>query len=163
MTRRIETPTERLAWLIVVATIPAGVIGIVSRTSAAGGAGQADGGGLLPDPERRHPPRGRTAAAPRPRCGSLAVREGAKADGGRKLETLDYKEAVVIGVAQSSALIAGISRDGVCMTAGLVRGLDHEDSARFAFLLATPVILAAGLFKFSDLTGPLGDGVRPEA
>jgi undecaprenyl-diphosphatase len=44
-----------------------------------------------------------------------------------------------------------------------VRGLDHEDSARFAFLLATPIILAAGLFKLSDLTGPLGNGVRPEA
>jgi undecaprenyl-diphosphatase len=66
-------------------------------------------------------------------------------------------------VAQSSALIAGISRDGVCMTAGLVRGLDHEDSARFAFLLATPVILAAGLVKISDLTGPLGNGVRSQA
>jgi undecaprenyl-diphosphatase len=93
----------------------------------------------------------------------LAAREGAKSDGGRKLETLDYKEAGVIGVAQSSALIAGISRDGVCMTAGLVRGLDHEDSARFAFLLATPVILAAGLFKLSDITGHLGDGVRTQA
>jgi undecaprenyl-diphosphatase len=49
------------------------------------------------------------------------------------------------------------------MTAGLVRGLDHEDSARFAFLLATPVILAAGLVKISDLTGPLGNGVRSQA
>jgi undecaprenyl-diphosphatase len=93
----------------------------------------------------------------------LAARQGAKEDGGRKLETLGYKEAATIGVAQSSALIAGISRDGVCMTAGLVRGLDHEDSARFAFLLATPIILAAGLFKLSDLTGPLGNGVRAEA
>ncbi|HVC70153.1 MAG TPA: undecaprenyl-diphosphate phosphatase [Acidimicrobiales bacterium] len=90
----------------------------------------------------------------------LAPREGAKADGGRKLETLDYKEALVVGVAQSSALVAGISRDGVCMTAGLVRGLDHADSARFAFLLAAPIILAAGIFKLSDLTGLLGDGVR---
>jgi len=93
----------------------------------------------------------------------LATRQGAKSDGGRQLETLDYKEALVIGVAQSSALVAGISRDGVCMTAGLVRGLDHEDSARFAFLLATPIILAAGLFKLPDLTGPLGDGVRSQA
>ncbi len=49
------------------------------------------------------------------------------------------------------------------MTAGLVRGLDHEDSARFAFLLATPIILAAGLFKLSDLTGPLGNGLRAQA
>ena len=49
------------------------------------------------------------------------------------------------------------------MGAGLARGLDHSDSARFAFLLATPIILAAGLFKLPDLTGPLGDGVRGQA
>ena len=61
-----------------------------------------------------------------------------------------------MGLAQSTALIAGISREGVSMTAGLLRGLDHEDAARFAFLLATPIILAAGLFEISDLTGPLG-------
>jgi undecaprenyl-diphosphatase len=46
----------------------------------------------------------------------------------------------------------------VVMTAGLARGLDNSDAARFGFLLATPPILAAGLYKFSDLTGPLGDG-----
>jgi undecaprenyl-diphosphatase len=51
----------------------------------------------------------------------------------------------------------------VCMATGMARGLDNEDSARFAFLLATPVILAAGLFKFSDLTGPLGNGLRAQA
>ena len=49
------------------------------------------------------------------------------------------------------------------MGAGLARGLDHSDSARFAFLLATPIILAAGLFKLPDLTGPLGDGIRGQA
>ena len=64
----------------------------------------------------------------------------------------------MIGVAQSSALIAGISRDGVVMTAGLARGLDNSDAARYGFLLATPPILAAGLYKFPDLTGPLGNG-----
>ncbi|MGA2036164.1 MAG: undecaprenyl-diphosphate phosphatase, partial [Acidimicrobiales bacterium] len=94
---------------------------------------------------------------------TLAARQGAKEDGGRKLDTLDYKEAGLIGVAQSTALIAGISREGVCMTAGLMRGMDHEDSARFAFLLATPIILVAGLFKVSDLTGPLGNSVRGQA
>jgi undecaprenyl-diphosphatase len=66
-------------------------------------------------------------------------------------------------VAQSSALIAGISRDGVCMSTGLVRGLDNEDAAHFAFLLATPPILLAGLYKFTDLTGPLGAGIRGQA
>jgi undecaprenyl-diphosphatase len=89
--------------------------------------------------------------------------EGAKADGGRELDTLEYREAFVIGVAQSTALIAGISRDGVTMGAGLARGLDHSDSARFAFLLATPIILAAGLFKLPELLGAHGDGVRGQA
>jgi undecaprenyl-diphosphatase len=162
VTRRIETPDERLAWLIVVATIPAGVIGIafehplrlaLAKPMAAALFLILNGFILL----------GAERLRQRTEVRVLAARQGAKSDGGRKLDTLDYKEALVIGVAQSSALVAGISRDGVCMTAGLVRGLDHEDSARFAFLLATPVILAAGLFKFSDLTGPLGDGVRTEA
>ena len=49
------------------------------------------------------------------------------------------------------------------MTAGLGRGLDHSDTAKFAFLLATPPILLAGLYKFGDLTGSLGRGIRGEA
>ena len=93
----------------------------------------------------------------------LARREGAKPQGGRELATLEYREAAMVGVAQSTALIAGISREGVTMGAGLARGLDHSDSARFAFLLATPIILAAGLFKLPDLLGPLGNGVRGPA
>ena len=93
----------------------------------------------------------------------LAIREGAKPDGARRLDTLEYREAVVVGVAQSSALCAGISRDGVAMGAGLARGLDHSDSARFAFLLATPIILAAGIFKLPDLLGHLGNGIRGQA
>ena len=95
---------------------------------------------------------------------ALAAREGLNAEGFRDLNTMDFREAAVIGVVQSSALIAGISRDGVVMTAGLVRGLDNSDAARFAFLLATPPILAAGLLKIGDLTGPLGDhGIRGAA
>jgi len=94
----------------------------------------------------------------------LAAREGMKADGGRRLDTMEYREAGVIGLAQSSALIAGISRDGVCMVVGLIRGLDNSDAARFGFLLATPAIFAAGLLKIGDLTGPLGDhGIRRAA
>jgi undecaprenyl-diphosphatase len=95
---------------------------------------------------------------------ALAAREGLNAEGFRALDTMDYREAAVIGVAQSSALIAGISRDGVVMTAGLVRGLDNADAARFGFLLATPPILAAGVLKIGDLTGHLGNnGIRGAA
>ncbi|MBV9471962.1 MAG: undecaprenyl-diphosphate phosphatase [Solirubrobacterales bacterium] len=155
--RRIETPTERLAWLIVTATIPVGILGLVlehpvrvalAKPLAASIFLVVNGAILLAAERYRR----------RSEVRELALREGAKADGARRLDTLEYKEAGVIGVAQSSALIAGISRDGVCMTAGLVRGLDNSDAARFAFLLATPPILAAGLYKVGDLTGPLGNG-----
>ena len=85
------------------------------------------------------------------------------ADESAELSQITFRNAVGIGFAQSTALIAGISRDGVCMSAGLLRGLDNEIAARFAFLLATPIILAAGVFKVSDLTGPLGNGIRAQA
>lgn len=70
--------------------------------------------------------------------------------------------AVLIGVVQIAALAPGISRSGAAMVTGLVRGLPHGDAARFAFLLATPVILATGVLKLGDLAGPLGDGIRPQ-
>jgi undecaprenyl-diphosphatase len=77
-----------------------------------------------------------------------------------RLAAMGYVEAVIIGGAQILALLAGISRDGVTMVAGMFRGLSREDAARFAFLLATPVILAAGVLKLGDLTGPLGNGIH---
>ncbi len=161
-TRRVTTSTERLAWLLIVASVPAGIIGLVFehvlRTLTAKPELAAIflvvNGFLLIAAERFRK---------RAEVRELAIREGAKADGGRELETLEYREALVIGAAQSTALVAGISRDGITMGAGLARGLDHSDSARFAFLLATPIILAAGLFKLPDLTGHLGNGVRGQA
>ena len=77
-----------------------------------------------------------------------------------RLSQMGYVQAVIIGAAQVLALLAGISRDGVTMVAGMFRGLSREDAARFAFLLATPVILAAGVLKLPDLTGPLGQGIH---
>src|SRR5271156_4717763 len=160
--RAVKTSNERLAWLIVIASIPAGIIAIAFeqqlRTLTAKPEGAAIflmvNGCLLFGAElfRR-----------RAQVRELAIREGAKPDGARKLDTLEYREAFVIGAAQSTALGAGISRDGVTMGAGLARGMDHGDSARFAFLLATPIILAAGLVKLPDLIGHLGNGVRGQA
>jgi len=77
-----------------------------------------------------------------------------------RLSRMGYGQAVIIGSAQVLALLAGISRDGVTMVAGMARGLSREDAARFAFLLATPVILAAGALKIPDLMGPLGNGIH---
>jgi undecaprenyl-diphosphatase len=160
--RRIETANERLAWLIIVASIPAGVLALALENQLRTITAKPElaaiflmvNGCLLLGFERF-----RRRAEVR----ELAIREGAKPDGARKLDTLEYREALVIGAAQSTALVAGISRDGVTMGAGLVRGLDHSDSAHFAFLLATPVILAAGLFKLPELLGHLGDGIRGQA
>jgi len=160
--RRAETPTERLAWLIIVASIPAGILGLAfehqlrtltAKPTVAAVFLMINGAVLFAAEAFRR----------RAEVRELAQREGAKPDGGRQLSTLEYREAAVVGVAQSTALIAGISREGVTMGAGLARGLDHSDSARFAFLLATPIILAAGLFKLPDLLGPLGNGVRGQA
>jgi undecaprenyl-diphosphatase len=160
--RRIETSTERLAWLIIVATIPVGILGLLLEHPVRVALAKplyasiflVVNGLMLLGAERLR----RTSEVR-----ALAAREGMKRDGGRRLDTLEYKEAGVIGIGQSAALIAGISRDGVCMATGLVRGLDNEDAARFAFLLATPPILAAGLLKVGDLTGPLGNGIRGDA
>ncbi len=79
-----------------------------------------------------------------------------------KMGTLSGRDAFAIGSAEIFALLAGISRSGVTMVAGLTRGLDHEDAANFSFLLATPVILLAGLYKLPSLMGPLGQGVRTQ-
>ncbi len=160
--RRIETPSERLAWLIICATIPVGILGVllehpvrVALAKPLSAAIFLVINGLILLAAERYRRRADVRA--------LALREGVKSDGGRRLDTLEFREAGVIGLAQSTALIAGISRDGVCMATGLARGLDNSDAARFAFLLATPPILAAGVYKIGDLTGPLGAGIRGPA
>ena len=160
--RRIETPTERLAWLIITATIPVGILGLVlerpvrealAKPLAAAIFLIVNGCILLYAERYRR----------RAQVHDLARREGLNPEGARRLDTMAYREAAIIGTAQTSALIAGISRDGVVMTSGLARGLDNADAARFGFLLATPPILAAGLLKYGDLAGSNGNGIRGAA
>jgi undecaprenyl-diphosphatase len=198
--QRIETPTEKLAWLIIAASIPVGVIGLAlehplrvlfakptaaaiflminglillgaerlrrraparaasaSDAYAYAGAGPDPGGGRV----RPSVPGSGGAGPVAPRL--LEAGNAPAADESAELSQITFRNAVGIGFAQSAALIAGISRDGVCMSAGLLSGLDNETAARFAFLLATPIILAAGIFKLPDLTGPLGNGIRLQA
>lgn len=159
--RRVETPDERLAWLLVVATIPAGLLGlalehairVVFATPLLASLFLVVNGLILFAGERFR----RRAEVRR-----LVRTHARTASGDRRLDTLEFREAGVVGVAQIGALFAGISRSGITMVAGLVRGLDHEDAARFSFLLATPIILAAGVYKLPDLLGRNGDGVRPQ-
>jgi undecaprenyl-diphosphatase len=155
-----STPRDldaRLAWVIIIGTIPAGILGIAlehklrslfaSPTSAA--IFLTINGVLLLAVERfrRRPPR-------------LGDGEG---DGDERIAKLGFRQALGIGAAQALALIPGISRSGVTMGGGLLAGLSNEDAARYAFLLATPVIAAAGLLKLPELFGSAGDGVRGQA
>jgi undecaprenyl-diphosphatase len=80
----------------------------------------------------------------------------------RVVRRVGWRGAFLLGASQILALLPGISRDGTVMVAGLFRGLTRQDAARFSFLLSAPVILAAGVLKIPDLTGPLGAGIRGE-
>jgi undecaprenyl-diphosphatase len=157
--RRADTPTERLAWLIIVACIPTGILGLALEHTARVATSKPEiaaiflvVNGLILGMAQW--------LSSRIEVRRLAKREGTKRDGGRRLDTMEYREGAVLGLAQSGGLIAGISRDGMVMSAGLVRGLDNYDAARISFLMATPIILAAGVYKIPDLTGHLGAGIR---
>jgi undecaprenyl-diphosphatase len=79
-----------------------------------------------------------------------------------RVTRLGLLNGILLGASQILALLPGISRDGIVMVSGMFRGLSRQDAARFSFLLSAPVIFAAGLLKISDLTGPLGNGIRGE-
>ena len=165
--RRIVTndPDERLAWLLIIATIPVGLTGVLfehtfralfAKPVAAAVFLIINGLILLAGEHlRRSAPSddqttaSPTSAAPAGAGTPVALRT-------RSLATLHYREAGVIGFFQTFALLAGISRSGIAMVGGLARGLSHRDAARFSFLLATPVILAAGLLKLPSLAGSAG-------
>ena len=161
--RRVAGPEARLGLLFIVATIPAGLTGLIFehalRTFFAKPLAAATflliNGLLLGAGELLWRRTGVRAAAGRT--------QATNPESGRRIDTLTYREAVFIGIAQIGALFAGISRSGITMVAGLARGLDHEDAARFSFLLATPIIAAAGVYKLPDLLGHLGSAVRGQA
>jgi undecaprenyl-diphosphatase len=140
--RKIETPTQRLGWLLVVATIPAGIVGFalekVLRTQFAKPLSAAifltiNGGILLLGERLRRRDAVRSLAERHGEvvdaAGAATAISGDPAGGGarRRLDTLDVREAGIIGIFQVLPLIAGISRSGVTMVAGLLRGLDHEE------------------------------------
>jgi len=162
--RRIETPDQRLCWLLIAVTIPVGVIGLAFehtlRTAFAKPTSAAlfltINGVLLLTGERLRRRSADKVLETEPSVPSSTTVDARSRD----LSTLELREGAAIGFGQALALLPGISRSGVTMVAGLLRGLDHEDAARFSFLAATPIILAAGVYKLPDLFGPLGDGIR---
>jgi undecaprenyl-diphosphatase len=147
----------RLGWMLVVGTIPAGVLGLAlehplrdlfASASAAAAFLIVNGVALLAFERLR-------ARAPRV--------SGDEDEDTRLVSVLTWRRAAAIGAAQAAALIPGISRSGMTMGGGLLVGLTNEDAARFGFLLATPIIAAAGVLKLPDLLGSQGDGVRTPA
>jgi undecaprenyl-diphosphatase len=148
----------RLGWLLIVGTIPAGLLGLALehklRTLFASAASAAAflivNGVLLLVFERWR----KRAPAPGDELGDHDAHIA---------QTLSWRQAIAVGTAQAAALIPGISRSGITMGGGLLAGLSNEDAARYGFLLATPIIGAAAVLKLPDLFGPAGDGVRGPA
>jgi undecaprenyl-diphosphatase len=189
--REVKTTDQKLAWMIVLATIPVGLVGLVFEhkfrvifaVPSRAAIFLIVNGVILFAGERLRTRKSREADAQvlREREGEPAL-VGARVGGAhssgqravrqqeivtavqadRRITSFSFWQAILIGSAQILALLAGISRDGVTMVAGMFRGMSREDAARFAFLLATPVILAAGVLKIPDLLGPLGNGIRPQ-
>jgi undecaprenyl-diphosphatase len=145
----------KLGWLLVVGTIPAGILGLTldhALRSAFASAKSAAfflmlNGLLLYGAEllRRRAP---------------VVTDD---DDARIARTVTWRQSFFVGAAQAIALIPGFSRSGATMGGGLLVGLTHKDAARFAFLLATPIIGAAALLKIPELAGHTGNGVRGQA
>ncbi|RJQ80750.1 undecaprenyl-diphosphate phosphatase [Pseudonocardiaceae bacterium YIM PH 21723] len=172
--RRIRTPYQRLAWLLIAGTVPVGVAGLALDRLLRDYLGKPIpvalfltlNGILLYTVERlqQRVPEidpDATAVLPRLRPGDpttpmAAVLTDTETDS--RLASLTVKDALVIGAAQILALFPGISRSGATIGAGLLKGLRHEDAARFAFLLATPVIAAAGVLKMPELFQPQVQG-----
>jgi len=153
--RRIQTSGERLAWLIVAATIPVGLAGLALEKTFRTTLGKPvpaaaflilNGIALYAGEVLR-----KRTAENEPEHTGEAIDS--------RLAQLPMGRGVLIGSAQILALLPGISRSGIAIVAGLWRGLSHEDAARFSFLLATPIILAAGVLKIPELFGPLGSGI----
>jgi undecaprenyl-diphosphatase len=193
--RQVRTRDQKLAWMIILATIPVGLVGLVAEHAfrvifakpIAAAIFLMVNGVILYCGEKFRPRASvqadevvirewdeamahggadsvaGTRSEGQPLAGHQAVRQeeialAIQAD--ERLSRVGYVQAVLIGSAQILALLAGISRSGVTMVAGMFSGLSREDAARFAFLLATPVILAAGVLKVPDLTGSLGNGIH---
>ncbi|MDX6639094.1 MAG: undecaprenyl-diphosphatase [Solirubrobacteraceae bacterium] len=154
---RADDKHARLGWLLVIGTIPAGILGLILEhplrsvfASAATAAAFliANGFMLL------------GAEALRRRAPAPGDWEG---DSDARLAKLTWRQSFAVGTSQAIALIPGFSRSGATMGGGLLAGLSNEDAARFSFLLATPIIFAAAALKLPDLFGSAGDHIRGQA
>lgn len=129
-----EVPAKRFAWLLIVATIPTGIMGIlfkdaietIFRGTLFIGVFLIITGILLYMSERH-------------KSGSITERD------------MTFKQAIALGVCQGLAVLPGISRSGATISAGLFAGLNREYAARYSFILSIPAVLGAGLIQIKDI------------
>jgi undecaprenyl-diphosphatase len=153
--REIADPDAKLGWLLILGTIPAGILGLLLQDSLRK---------LFASPEYASIFLALNGVM---LFGAEALRRRAPVvaedDDERIAKTVGWWQSFTVGAAQAIALIPGFSRSGAAMGGGLLVGLSHKDAARFAFLLATPIILAAAVLKLPELAGSQGNGVRGPA
>ncbi|PAV07966.1 undecaprenyl-diphosphatase UppP [Methanosphaera cuniculi] len=129
-----NTPAKRLLWLLIIATIPTGIIGLlfkdavetIFRGTVFVGVFLVITGFILYFAERRP-------------------------SGDKKIRKMSFKDAIMIGICQGFAVLPGISRSGTTIAAGLFEGLNREYAARYSFLLCIPAVLGAGLIQAKDI------------
>lgn len=131
---RAQTENSRLAWAVLLGTIPVGLAGLLFKD--------------IVENDLRSP---LVIAATTIGFGLLLWWADAKGRGARDEYRLRWKDVFIVGVAQAIALIPGTSRSGITMTAGLMLGLSRQAAARFSFLLSIPVIALAGGLSVIDL------------
>lgn len=129
---KFDRPARRTITLIVIGTIPAVVLGLAFETRI---------DEMVSDPQAVAVMEIVTGLV---LFGSLAIRLG-----DRVMEKVSPRDSIIVGLAQSFALIPGISRSGMTITAGMARGMQRVEAARFAFLLGIPVIAGAGLLQMA--------------
>jgi undecaprenyl-diphosphatase len=141
-----EHPTEdaRIGWYLVVATVPIGILGLLFKDQIETGA------------------RDLRLIAFTLIAGGLVLwwadRTGARRKG---MDAISTRDGVIIGLAQSAALVPGVSRSGSTISAGLFLGFTREAAARFSFLLSIPAVVLSGLFQLRDVGAGDGPGLGP--
>jgi undecaprenyl-diphosphatase len=150
MRGQIKTDSERLAMLLLVGTLPAAILGVFLESrikslfaSPSEAAIFLIANGVLMlgfEMVRRRRERGATRTEQEAHFGQA--------------ERIGFLAAAIVGACQALAFLPGISRSGITIGGGLIAGLRHQEAARFSFLLATPVILGAGLVEVPGLFAP---------
>ncbi len=139
-------PDARIGWYLIAATIPIGVLGLVFQDQIRSGARDL-----------------RLIAGTLIVLGLVLLVAEKVSTRRRGIEDITVKDGLTIGLAQSLALIPGVSRSGSTITAGLFLGFNREAAARFSFLLSVPAIVASGLFELKDIGAGDGPGLAPTA